>query len=424
MGASEEVLWRMNQAGSVNFVMVARMRGKYEPMRLEAALRAVRLRHPMLRMRVVERAGAGEFVLDERGKIPVRVASDTTWQSAAIEEMNTAVPWGTGPLARVTVLVEDGGFRVLSTFHHAIGDATSGVWFLRDLARAYASCGDDAEDSLDPLPMLSSVDDLLPKRAAGLGLAVRAGAYLVRKAAARARPSARPKEDDAAAPVATQLISRLLSAQQVTKLGERARARSTTVHGALCAAMLRAVAREGDFGGPRSMGCLSPICLRGRVTEDVGEAVGLFVSGITTHHRVDPNASFWELASDVTDSLARARGRDDDLTGTAIQRFMRSSRDPGRLVAQVNEFVNASVTVTNIGQVDADVGAIDGAGAIEELGFCAAGNGFPGTAAGLMVTTFRGRAMLNFVYGHPQYRHERGISMFEGVVGELESASL
>ena len=56
---------------------------------------------------------------------------------------------------------------------------------------------------------------------------------------------------------------------------------------------------------------------------------------------------------------------------------------------------------------------------LEELHFGVAGNGFPGTAAGIAVTTFAGRLTLEYLYGDPWLRPERALGILDRAIARL-----
>lgn len=421
LGPGEEVMWRMNEAGSLNFVMLARVRGELARGPLEAALAEVQRRHPLLRVRVDAGGRVPRFVADGCPPIPLRVLAGAVFADVVKAEVNEGFAWETGPLIRVAVLPEPGGFRLLAAFHHVIGDATSGTFFVRDLLRAYAHAHEGRPGpALEPLPPLPPQDDLVPGLGS-LGLIPRALGFAARSLWAKARGTTRPAMDNPAWPITTEVIPRLLNEATMAALLERARTEGTTVHGAICAAMLLATARDVGGSGPHRMGCISPINIRRQLAPPVGDDIGFFISGVVTRHRVAPGTPLWRLAREVKEALERARARGDDLTGLVLQRYSRSTQDPVRLAATMSDMLAATVTITNLGQLEVD--EVYGPFALEELGFCAAGNDFPRAAAGVMVTTFRGRGSFHYVYGNPSYARDRAHAACDDAIGLLEAAA-
>ncbi|KAM3092853.1 phthiocerol/phthiodiolone dimycocerosyl transferase family protein [Phormidesmis sp. 146-35] len=90
----------------------------------------------------------------------------------------------------------------------------------------------------------------------------------------------------------------LLSAELTQQVCDRARQENTTVHGAISAAFLLAMARqqEGLFK------CQSPIDVRSQLTP-IPETVGLYISYGITQHDLKQNSSLWQTARSLKAQL-------------------------------------------------------------------------------------------------------------------------
>ncbi len=404
LGPSEELIWRLVEAGSINFAMTARVSPAPPVDLLERALASVQARHPLLRA-TIDPAGP-RFVVHPTMPVACRVEA-RSWTEVVEEELGSPFDWRAGPLLRARALPEPGALRLVLSFHHAVGDARSGAILVRDLL---AECARGADPKIPPGPVPQPQDARIPSAFRGR---LRGLAYASRRLLSLARRPHRPARDGEGAPLATRVESRALDA---AALREAARGEDTTVHGALCAAMLLAMAE--DAGRPVTMGCLSPMDVRSALEPPAGDEVAFLVSGVSTFHRVRPGGGLWDLARDVRGQIEAALGRGDALVSTASTSVVLDrGREPAALVANVNRFIGAATTVTNLGLVD--VPETYGPWRLEELHFGVAGNGFPGTAAGIAVTTFAGRLTLEYLYGDPWLRPERALGILDRAIARL-----
>lgn len=418
LSPTENLMWQLDEAGSINFTMLARVAGELSEAALVDALAAVQARHPLLRVRIEAADDGLVFAEGDVPRLPLTIER-SAWFEVAAREINLPIDWRSGPLARVTAIAEDQGFRLLVTMHHAAADATSGTRFVRDLLEAYEAVLAGRDPALAVLPVPQAQDDRIPDPPRGLRLAWRAGGLLSRQLAAKVAGVVRPALDEPDAAVQTAVLFELLDASLTHALAERARSEGTTVHGALGAAMLLAMAEDLDGGG--TMGCLSALDVRGELSEPETDAIGLFVMGLTTRHRVRSGDALWDLARDLKTKLTTQLARGDHFTTAALTRLAPKGEPPDVVARRVVSMVGATVAVTNLGRLDLPTryGPLE----LRELSFCAAGNAFPGSAAGLMVTTFAGRLSFNFVYATPGYHAERARAMRDAALGQLRAAT-
>jgi hypothetical protein len=99
-----------------------------------------------------------------------------------------------------------------------------------------------------------------------------------------------------------------LSAELTATLRKRAYQEETTVHGALCAALVLAGRQSITEWTGNPVRVLSPIDIR--QTVGMGEHCGLFVSAAPVSFKPDASADFWELARFAKRQLVGAQTRD------------------------------------------------------------------------------------------------------------------
>jgi hypothetical protein len=115
-----------------------------------------------------------------------------------------------------------------------------------------------------------------------------------------------------------------LSAELTVKLRKRAQQEKTTVHGALCAALVISGRQAiGEWAG-KSVRVLSPIDIRKLL--GIGEHCGLFVSAEPISFKPNGETDFWELARFCKTSISRSantrwrNARDPRCTASGLER--------------------------------------------------------------------------------------------------------
>jgi hypothetical protein len=198
----------------------------------------------------------------------------------------------------------------------------------------------------------------------------------------------------------------LLDAETSARLTERARAERTTVHGALSAALLQAVAALE--GGPRTLGCGSAVDLRRRMDPPLADEVMFAVSAVTSTHRVDPHGDLWALARRVRDDLTADVERGAAHAFHTFQRRMLPIVDLGRpappaFADRLYRLRMTTTGVTNLGRLD--VPRQYGPLTAETLGFVVG----PSALADLVTTStaFADRISWWFVGAEPYVSAER-----------------
>lgn len=130
LSPSENLWWVLDQECRCNFVIRSGITGPTREEVLRQGLKAVQVRHPMLRVRV-ERDGWNSLSFQTHGAqgIPLRIeeAPPNAWIKQAEKELHEELPVKDGPLVRCTLVRHtDEDHTVLIAFHHAILDAISG----------------------------------------------------------------------------------------------------------------------------------------------------------------------------------------------------------------------------------------------------------------------------------------------------------
>ncbi|MFF1404524.1 protein kinase [Streptomyces sp. NPDC058294] len=348
-------------------VLSCALHGQVDTGALSAAFDALTQAHPTLRSRIAP-DGPG-FALrllaeDERPRLITR----TGGEEVHLAELNAPLPVG-GPLSRAVLVSAPEGDRHLFVLvvDHTITDGHSSialhnaVWdHYRALVEGGGSGGkaaatdataDAREDCGDRPHWPQPVSRLLPAADPAA-----TAAYLERRveetrrhpvelvpfdvprpATADAGPGAEPAGDGR-----IEVCRLALDEERTTRLRRTARQTGVSVHALVAAALLTAARRRLEGDGPRTLGCLSPVDLRSRLTPALPAL--LMVPAVTTHLQT------LGVAAD-TDPMALARtvhSRLSDFIDRADQYHeMRITPEiPGNPALQL-----ATVIVTNMGVV-------------------------------------------------------------------------
>jgi hypothetical protein len=287
-----------------------RVRGEASVDQLNAALRRVQVRHPAL---VAGSPGdSAAFPLAVRAG-----CGEADWLEAAQAELREGWPERPAAFVRFVMLRREGGFDLLLNLHHDVSDGMSGVFLLRDLLQALA----DPEGRLEPIlpsPPLSALipraaltSSALRRRVALATARLRAGVLLAKLRTRLAPWRATPPPPGGEVPLNQQFIilTARLSAPQTAALLARCKQERVTVHPAVCVAWLRALT---SVSGARFGTVSSPVNLRGRLSQDIGEASGLYLGCVNTRLECAPGQRFWDLAREFKQRLD-AEMRDERL---------------------------------------------------------------------------------------------------------------
>ncbi|MBF2006670.1 MAG: hypothetical protein IGS49_14675 [Chlorogloeopsis fritschii C42_A2020_084] len=429
LGISERVVWLLSEAGSNNFVIIAKISGFLSEPILRQALILMQKKHPLLDVHIELVGETPQFVSAGTPEIPLRILelnSADDWIPQANIEMNLPFCWQQEPLVRLVWLKAQQEQIILVTFHHAIGDAKAGTYFVRDLlAIASEIIDNDTAKSHLPLPERPPSDELIPANFQGIK-----GAFNVIEGGLRQglmltkQPKKIPPEKDVpVAEVRTYVIHKTLPPEITQLMKKSCQGENTSVHGLICALMLKAVgnrisAKEKEL---IALGCFSTINIRNLLTPQIGDEIGLYVSGISTFHQVGKNTPVWDLAREVKNNLARLLEKGEAFATLMLQKnLLRKKMTPLQLAQQANQFFLSATCVTNLGQLDIPqkYGTLE----LEALHFCVAGNAFPGGGIGVAATTFNGQATFNFLFGVPLMSADTAEAIVNDVLETLNQA--
>lgn len=386
----ERQFWAWGRIGGMNAALVARLRGDLDPPALEAALRAVQRRHPLLGARIIPRggprwaAGAPEVPL---GVLPRD--DDTHWVRAAEARLDAFFP-DEGCLWEARLLQGRGVHDLVLVFHHAVADARSAVQVLQDLVAALRG------EPLSPVPDPGPHEALLPPGTRAPPRALGLARFLL--LLATRRPVRLPWDGDAP-PMRrrTRIQAFEFDPGATARLIARAKAERASVNGALAAALLPAVAHEARPGGASTVGWASQVDFRPMLRGLPPDGVGCYAFGLPFFHRAGPGVGFWDLAREATIAVNAAVARKAPLAAVAgLARAPRRLAGASERLQRLGRLSPLAAGVSNVGRI-AEVPPARGV-VVEQVRLLTS-LGVAGAGVSVMASTYQGR--MEVLYFHP-----------------------
>ena len=413
-----------DRGSTLNFTIIARVRGALSAHRLEDALRRLEVRHPLLRARLERDPKGAAFVMGEAKPIPLTEEDGPleAWREIAEATLAHRVWADEGPRAELTWLRHsDDSSTLILLQHHLVSDGSSGMFAMRDLIRLAA----DPTLVLEPIPA-PAPSSFYPKGHGSWRWKLRMFAMLL-KSTRGAKPQRLRVAGQARAARRTRLARLHIPREESLRLMERGRRDGATVHGVVCAALARAIAAQlGPT--PAFERILHPVDLRRYARQRYpglatpGEAVGYYVSSVDTDHRVDLACPLGALAQEITLAVRTGKEREQPFVSAPLAGPMLTKRNEQQLGDLVkfrdfaeNKVLLTTFSLTNLGPleklgIEPDCGSLE----IEDLFFVAAGSVV--STLGGAVTMFQGSLTITVGWVEPIVSEQMG----ERVVALLE----
>jgi hypothetical protein len=342
LGSFEELLWLLDQGSPRHFSLAAEIEGHATVGDWRTALHHVQRRHPFFSVCIEKNARAKpHFRRSPQTPIPIRVvrvdASQPNWLTEMQTELATPFDPGRAPLVRAVLMHEPHRATLILTAHHSIADGLSLSFAIRDTLLALSGT------PMEPLMVTPPIESMLDSANSG---PIDSTPTSEVSEVAEMRPLAlHPRHGSI-----PSIRALRLTAEVTAKLRKRAQQEETTVHGALCAALVLAGRQVIGEWNDNPIRVVSPVDIRKLV--GMGEHCGLFVSTTPVSFLPDAPTNFWELARFAKRQLAGAQTR-DGVTPTihAIQR----SISKGLNVETASQFAAHGVAhgavLTNLGNL-------------------------------------------------------------------------
>lgn len=276
LGAFEKTFWLLDQIDSKDFCLAADIWGTRPLDEWRKAIDAAQQRHPNLSVRVVlDELGRPALKQVENLLIPLRIVheeQDFRWEQEVEKELSERFDTAEGPLLRVVLVQKPDSTVLILAANHTVADGTSLSYLTRDILMALTG------KELDLLEPQVSNDQTL-------GLPEDLPSRTVEQVH---MPNV--KMD-----VVKPLISSHRFSESTTQhILERARQENTSVHGAICAAVLVASRKLRPEWERTRMELVSPICTRAALNLD--DNFGLNITTQSVFFENQPYLTFWDLA--------------------------------------------------------------------------------------------------------------------------------
>lgn len=292
LGALENYAWQIDTTSPKHFTITAELSGNSTVAEWSSALKKVQARHPLVNARV-DTGGDGRlhFFQDKNIDIPLRVARLNKVTSIEDEiRREFSAPFGEGDVALLKAALLYSEYRcvIIITAHHVIADGRSLTYFIHDLLETMSG------KELPELALLPSIEELCSPETGPVGD--------ITMPAFTASPVSYAERSLPRLTIQRQRLSRELS----SRIREKSKHHSTTVHGALSAAFALALYHSPSWAN-RPVRVTTPIDARKYDDLDYGLSFqALFPTygyDATSHER------FWEISRQVTEDLHAYRAR-------------------------------------------------------------------------------------------------------------------
>lgn len=436
----ERAFFLLDRGHAFNGCTILSLRGPLTESLLLTAMRRLEARHPLLRVRVEQtrKNDDRELRLTDEGAGPMPLSvvprqSDSSWQEVAMAELNHRFPEDSDHLNRMIWVRGRTQSELMIINHHVLVDALSAAYAMRDLMQDLAALWrGDTLPPVESLPLRPPLPQLLPAAARGLSWLGHMHSFFYKHILGGLFRRARqlPSEQDAPPESRrTALVHRTVQGDLLKKLTDEARRHETTIHAALCSALLLATrdaafAEDQAAGRPLTLGCWSAVSLRGEMTPPVGEELGLYISQVTTFHdllhRKAPPPSLWQLASEVKEQLSRTlKNGEQYLTLPLIGLFIPFGKNPGpRFVRRFDGASPAAIGVTNVTRLP--IPAHFGPFSIDNFHMAVSPSVVTRVLAA--IATFGDRLNLNLLFAEPLVSRRRATAIVDGALAYLEAA--
>jgi hypothetical protein len=339
LGSLEHLFWLHDQHRFIHFAVTALISGETSPRDWRRALDCLQKRHPILSVCIDGEPGSvPSFRRADGTLIPLRIVKgepELRWAAEVGEELATPFDPSQAPLIRAVLIqgARDAAFMLVA--HHSIADGLSLAYAIRDTLEALAG------RSLRPLPWLPSQDHMMNVSDSLIDGQHQDQAEGLTPAVYRRRDNARPTVNGLR-----------LSPGLTSSIRERVRREGTTVHGALCAALVLASRAVSAAWRDIPLRIMSPI--NARPLLDAGESCAVFLgAAMSVFNR--QATEFWQIARAARIGVAAHNTRANIAAQLSTFRQVVGN---GAEVSTVAEFAAkvfaCEVMLTNLGSLSFD----------------------------------------------------------------------
>lgn len=341
LGALEEIYWLFTQTGPKGFAYAAEIEGPTTVDAWRKAIDQIQQSQPFFSVCIEPNPGSRPYFRHVEGaSIPMRVLkgiSEHPWEKEIAKEVFEPFSGEVAPLVRTVLIHEPARSILIIAAHHSISDGMSMTVVLRDLVRALSG------ETIDRYPVLPSQEE-------SFGITGPSPAPAAGSKPAAAPPNGPPvvfRQKDAEPPSVEGLR---LDSELTTRLAQRARAESTTVHGALCSAVLIAGRKGSSTWNEKPVRVCSDINTRKAC--EAGGTSAIYILGGTSSIEHGLQSGFWDLARRLTADLAAPRSREAFTARCqALTNVVSRGLDPESVLRFLTYAFAFEVMISNVGRL-------------------------------------------------------------------------
>ena len=405
LGKSEQLLANLNQqACTWNIVIVARIIGTVKYDLLVKAFHYLLQRHTILSSTIVQHESGLSFDLNKKiPTVPIHVISDLKdklWEEAVNVELNTPISHDSCLLRTLLFhpLDESDVTYLIATIHHSVSDGQSSIQLISDLLNYYNQISLDKVIIPEVLAALPPAENLLPKFAKGFRGFINSNFLLSRIIIQKLFNRPINIRFEKYVPVLqrkSKVIHTKLNSITTTKFISLCKNENTTVHAAICAAMVRSAAYRLNRSKTvtTNISCKSSVNMRRRFEPKLGNSyMGSMASLVLNFLSVNTSNSFWTISRSIKQSITSSLSRGDDFLMLKLTKFFYN------YLRFFPKEVTSTVHVSNLGNltIPNSYGSLE----LDEISFCTPNRLYAGSFT-VEVTTFQNQIFLNFVFVEP-----------------------
>jgi hypothetical protein len=278
LGTTEKLFYLLDQITVQHFALAVVIDGQFSLPEWQRAVIAVQQRHPHLNCRIAGNDYAHAFFEPVTNcPIPVTMQQlnpDQEWLPILNEEMTKPFHLDQAPLVRVVLVEQEQQTILIWVSNHAIGDGVSALLAIRDILQVLSG------KTITNLSRPASLDEL-----AGIPL----NHVSTTLDDAPADPAGLPSEE-----VKVEILT--LSAELTQQIISKAKAKTTTVHNVLSAALVFAGRELTLFEQPGAGRILHPVSARKAL--HLGEDYHLVFASVITSTEAG-ETDFWDIAQKI-----------------------------------------------------------------------------------------------------------------------------
>lgn len=312
LGSMERALEQTNAAGPFNIVAALPLSNAPDPQAMEAAFRRAAARHPLFKMRLVNKRR--KILLTDEGAEPIvfhvlNRDHAESWKDVARDALNRHLGKERSPPVEVSYLCDANGVAdFLLCVRHTVMDGICIISFLDEMFKEVS----DDPPNLQPLSLHPSANDLFPQSVKGirpaLGFVARQiGAEIAYRASSIGR-----KEIPTPPEGKTDFVELVLDKALVKAIARKARENRVTIYSTLCAAVLMAANEDAwqSRRGPLRLTSFHDLrsYLEPRVPRGI---VGIYMAMGQSTLKLKKKTRIWDLARRVGQKV-RTLGRSGD----------------------------------------------------------------------------------------------------------------